>query len=627
MTRNTSLARLFMLSGSRPQNMICFALGAISSVVSPTAAISGNTKDAQTLIISTQDQRPALDNATHDSCLHVREIHIHGLSLVDAETMRKKIQPLACQCMDSAVKEALIRTIDETHSAEGYVTTKSHIVDQNANPTTKLDITIVTGRIGKIIYVEKERDGGDGFVERFSKNWKPLRDSSGPWNTVNATSGLLHVIDHPFDRFQMMDGQSWPKLKVWGATHVQAGAPLDIDEAQQAIDVFNSLPSNRANYRIVQTDAPAISDLEITNERQDSFTLVASYEHNGASLSNRDNTIDKKVQFELAKDNLIGINERWRSIFAIGPDNTEVKGFFTVPWRRFSFELTGGYFESNTQSLPLDKYYYRSTEVTAKSTYLLEYARTHNTKLEGTLGWRRIERDINSLPLPTKQISTFRFGFLRSHYKTTVEDQSSLLLGREYKYGLGVTAGLPILGASQDGPALSMRLPHTQFWKVDGKAELKQDIRKIGALNFEFKGQWSPVPLFSDDQLSLGSIWNIRGFINTVAKVDRGALLRTEFLPNLPVERLISAIGTPQELSFINDMLRATQPYIFYDTGYGRNIALRTNITRSSFGGGIRTDYGRTKMDLSLAHRLVERGTIRIPREPEVYFTISTKLM
>lgn len=592
-----------------------------------TAAKAESSQKETILILPTHNQKLEVESIAQDRCSYVYEIHIHGLYLVDENLLREKIRPFAYHCMGHVIKQAIVRVIDETHSAAGYVTTKAHIIDKDTQTSTRLDINIVTGRVGKLIYVEKERDDGDDFVTRFSKNWKPLRDSSGTWNTVNATSSLLHLIDHPLDRLQILDGQGWPRLKTWGVTHIKPGDPLDIDEAQQAIDVFNSLPSNRVSYNVVPTDDPAISDLVLTNERQDSFTLVASYDLNGASISNRDNTIDNKLQLEVAKDNLIGINERWRSIFAFGPENKEMKGFFTVPWRRYSFELTGGYFESNTHVFPANVYYYRSTEANAKATYLLEYARTHNTRLEGALGWRRIERDVTFIPQPTKHISTLRLGFFRSHYKTSVENKDSVLLGREYKYGLGVTAGLPIFGAIQNDPLSSVIAPHVEFWKIDGKGELKQDIQKIGAFNFEFKGQWSTDPLFSDDQLSLGSIWTIRGFTNTIAKVDRGAILRSEYLPNVPTEKLITFLSAPQKMSFINDILRATQPYIFLDAGYGRNIALKTNITRTSVGGGIRINYGRTKLDLSLVHRLIERGTIRIPREPEVYFTISTKLM
>lgn len=625
------MAKKYLIT-SHQKRLFMATIAALAWITASAPQVSARSIFAQkaspapvTLTIPTHESPSSNDQLTQAACFHVHEIRIQGLSLVDKETVRAKIQPMAYHCLSSDAAYALANAISDIHSDAGFVTTKAHLSTQEIHKSTRLDIHVVTGHIEKIIYQENERDAGYDFPARISKASKPIHEADGPWGFVNAISDLLHTIDHPLDRFQMLDGRKWPTLKPWTATGIKAGEALNSDEIQRGVDVFKSLPSNNTTYKIIPGETPAMSQVILTNDRRDSFTLTAGYEVNGVALNNRGNTIDKRLRLEFTKDNLIGVNDKWGTIFAYGPDNTEFKGNFSVPWRRFSISMMGEYFKSVTAGAPTINYHYLSVDANAYGTYLLESARTHNTKLEGGFGWRKVDRHINSYLLETRQITISRLGFLRSHYMTTAADQE-FLQGREISYGAGITRGLPMLGATHDAPNLGMREPHAQFWKLDGKAKLKQRLRNLGTLSMEAKAQWSECALYSGDQLSLGSLETIRGFNNTAAKVDRGAFLRTEFAPTVPVDKMMTETDK-NAWPFLNDMLRATEPYVFVDAGQGRNITTQRDLTRASFGGGVRMNYGRTKIDFSFAHRAIERGTPRFQHAPEIYFSINTKML
>ena len=238
------------------------------------------------------------------------------------------------------------------------------------------------------------------------------------------------------------------------------------------------------------------------------------------------------------------------------------------------------------------------------------------------LGWRQVQRHINAEPLTPQRVVPLRVGLSRVH--SWEAPSEGLLLGRELSYGFGINRGLPIWNATLDPAKPILSAPRAEFWKFDAALGVAQGLRDIGVLRLDVVGQWTDHPLYFDDQLTLGSQSSVRGFANTAAKVDRGVFIRSEFAARLPIDNL--QIDS-NDWTFLDDTLRALQPYIFVDAGYGEMIADARGLTRASAGGGMRYAYGRTNFDISIAHPVYAQGTARIKYNPEVYFTLNLKLL
>jgi hemolysin activation/secretion protein len=597
------------------------ALGTAAAKPAPTPR-ENPPEVGDRLVLATHHRKPDVGDLDKETCFPLREIRISGLTLIDVETVRRKVEPLAYDCIGNTLAKSIVGSINEAHALEGFITTQGYLPDQDIRRTGVLNINVVTGRVDKIVYREADSVEALPLRERVEKAWQPVRDARGPWAFVNAVSGLVDRLDDPLDHFQILDGESLSEVKSWMAFDLDADDTLNITDVQRGLDVLNKVPSNHTEAKLLPGSAPATSIVQVTNDRSDSFRAVAGYEVNGTSINRSGNTVAKRARLDVAKDNLIGINDTFSSTLASGVNSNEVQARIAVPWQRFRLSADASYSEQLTVLTERTEFLLQSANVAGSASYLLERSKEQQTLIETSLGWRQVQRHINSEPLTPQRVVPLRIGLSRVH--SWEAPSNGLLLGRELSYGFGVSRGLPIWNATRDPAKPIPAAPRAEFWKLDAALGLAQGLRDIGVVRIDVLGQWTDHPLYFDDQLTLGSLTSVRGFANTAAKVDRGVVLRSEFAARVPVE-ILNLDGN--DWPFLDDTLRAVQPYAFADGGYGEIIADRRTLTRASAGGGVRYAYGRTNFDISIAQPVYARGTPRNRYSPEVYFALNLKLM
>jgi hemolysin activation/secretion protein len=149
----------------------------------------------------------------------------------------------------------------------------------------------------------------------------------------------------------------------------------------------------------------------------------------------------------------------------------------------------------------------------------------------------------------------------------------------------------------------------------------------LGTARLELSAQWSAHPLYSDEQIVLGSVATVRGFTNNPARADKGLVLRSEFAPAVPVDRILG--GRKGEWLFLAEALAALQPYVFGDYGLGHDIANREDVQRAGIGAGMRYSRGRVTLDASIAEPVFRCGGERLTnwQKPEAYVTLSVKIL
>ncbi|SFJ80583.1 Hemolysin activation/secretion protein [Methylobacterium brachiatum] len=586
------------------------------------AAQHENPELRNRITLTTHHQKPSVNGIDKEACFPLREIQISGLELIDTGSVRSTVEPLAYDCIGNTLAKAIVGAINEAHAAAGFITTQGYLPDQDIRKTKSLKINVVTGRMDKFVY--RETDGVEALPlrERLEKAWEPVREARGPWALVKAVSGLVDCFDDALDHFQILDSQPQSEAKIWLAFDLDPDDALNISDVQRGLDVLNKVPSNHAEAKLLPGSAPATSIVQIMNDRSDSFRAIAGYEINGTSINRSGNTVAKRARIDVAKDNLIGINDTFASTLASGLNSNEVQARVSVPWQRLKFAIDAGYSEQLSFLTERTEFLLQSANVTGSASYLLERNKEQQTTVETSLGWRQVQRHINAEPLTPQRVVPLRIGLSRVH--SWEASSEGLLLGRELSYGFGVNRGLPIWNATLDPAKPIPSAPRAEFWKLDAALGVAQGLRDIGVLRIDVVGQWTDHPLYFDDQLTLGSQSSIRGFANTAAKVDRGVVVRSEFAARLPIDLL--KIDS-NDWTLLDDTLRALQPYAFADAGYGEMIADAHGLTRASVGGGMRYAYGRTNFDISIAQPVYAQGTTRIKYSPEVYFTLNLKLL
>ncbi|MEN3931769.1 ShlB/FhaC/HecB family hemolysin secretion/activation protein [Microvirga sp. W0021] len=562
------------------------------------------------ITLVTKKLSPPVKDYNPKACFPVREIQVNGIELLDVQQLRKKLEPLAANCLDNALANAIVTAINDEHVEKGYITTQGNLPDQDIVASGRLVVNVYTGRIDKIIYNEPQTDESLPISERWSRGWKNVSEAKGVWGTLSAASRWLDTLDDPLDDFQLFNV---PGLRQWLSFEGSEGDVVHIDDVQRNADFMNRVPSNKAEAKFEAGSKPATSNVVYTNNRSDSFRIKVGYETNGAALNGTGSTVDRRMRVDIYKDNLIGLNDSWQTSLASGLSTNEATAAFSLPIRRFTLGLSGSYSESLSSLQSGVDLFTRTGIVTGSLSYNLERNKDIQSSIDTSLTWRRQDRHINDARLEDQRFSIARIGFSRTH----------LLEGANFYYGLGFNKGLTIWNAIRDKHDITSSEPRAQFWKLDASTGFSKGFQDIGTFRIDLSGQWTDHPLYSDDQLTLGSSSSVRGFTSIAAKVDRGFVVRSEFSFVLPVDRILG--DKKEDLLLAHEILTSAQPFVFIDYGYGRDLANKTDISRSGAGFGLRYNHGRLNFDIAYAHPIFETGT-KNKRSPEIYLTASMKL-
>lgn len=545
----------------------------------------------------------------NETCSRITEIVVNGIELLAGDEIRKVVADHALACLTTASAQKILVAINEAHSARGYVTTQGYVPQQDIKTSARFVINVVTGRVGKVIYRETKGDGG------MPEAWRALKEAKGVGEFLSRVSELFDTLDNALDRFQLLDPKRVGDLKGRLAMPLEAGEAVDLEKIQQGIDQLNKAPSQKAAAKLEAGEKPGTSDVIVNVPRKDSFRLSAGYEINGASLNNTGDTTAKRLRLDIAKDNWLGINDTWSTSLAGGVNTNEVRGSVAVPYRWFTFSLDGGYSESLSPLNSYSELFSQTWTGAVNANWLAIRNKEQQTSLSGGLNWRLNRRFVNSIELTPQTITYARLGVTHIRFWDD----------RQWVVSLGINQGLDLLDATRDPAVKDSTTPRAQFFKIDAASQYTQAFKGWGTWRLDVSGQWTPHPLYSDDQLVMGSITSIRGFTRLPFRADRGGIVRSEFATALPMEKFPESL---KAVPFLYDSLAGTQIYAYADFGMGRDIANRRDVSRGALGAGLRYHYGRLTAELMMAQPFHQKGIARNrdTYKPEFYATLTAKV-
>ncbi|NVK20795.1 MAG: ShlB/FhaC/HecB family hemolysin secretion/activation protein [Methylocystaceae bacterium] len=455
---------------------------------------------------------PAQTQGLPDSqtCFQADEIILNGVTLLSEDEQADLLAPYLGNCITLGDVDELLRAITNLYTEKGYVTARGGVPAQ---------------------------DISDGSLE-------------------------LNIIEGHVEGYELQ-GDKWMKnMRLRTAFPFTIDRPLNLRDIEQGLDQMNRLASNNASMKLEPGSSQGGTMVKIENQSSLPWHLTTGYDNSGnistgiqqwTGTVGLDDTLglNDYLSFSWSKDTKTGDPQQSRSL----------SGYWSVPFGYWT--LSGSH----------SFYSYASKINATTATYVSSgYSRTQKVELDWVA-----HRDQDS--------KTNLGAFIRQHTAASFIDKMKLdsssyrltsfglsgryqdkLWGGIASAGLTYEKGIKALNADQDNGITDPSTPRAQFHK----AELDLSYYKpfeIAGQNFTYNAtgfaQWSPMTLYSTDQISIGGKSSVRGFKENTLGGDQGAYLQNTLsyaLPQTGWEPVDKVFGT-------------FSPFVGYDIGALENDA------------------------------------------------------
>jgi hemolysin activation/secretion protein len=546
--------------------------------------------------------------AKPDACIAVDRIEISGdirdIPDVTVPQIEAVVKPFTHDCQSNATVKAMMLSVNALYASKGFVTTQIYLAKQDIKKTRKVALEIKIGRVAAVTYEETPAWDQGTWFGRLDKNFRAMFTAATIDQFFSRLDTFWETIDDPLEYPLISD----PKVRLAGASVIQPGEPLNLDRMQQGLDQINRASSMKAAAKLDPGPDPSTSIVAIKNAPDDAFRMIVGYDTYGTVA-----TGVNRYRVEMARDNWIGINDTWATSLTSSRLTNAVTGSVSVPFQWFALTADASFSDSLAPIGTFAELYTQSKTVGLSGTYTIE--RTPEGRLDITHGLRYYNnlRYINDLELTPQTFAAIENGFTKKWN-----------LGKTAQFTLGakVAIGLKSFGATRDVDVTSTT-PRAQFRKVNGTMALQWAITDATTLASNLNAQWSNTPLYSLDQLTLGSISSIRGFRATPYPVDQGGTWRNELSQKLPVDAMFNAAGLEKQTWYAN-RLKALEGYAFIDSGYGVDLSNKVTHSLVGAGVGLRVKDSRVTVDLSFAKGMFQSDHTT-PLAREIYINVGIK--
>ena len=416
-------------------------------------------------------------------CLDIKTVVISGALHLSDSTRKHIANEYNGRCLNVADIEKTLGSITKDYIDRGYITTRAYLPAQDLN-TGILEILVVEGVIEKIII----KDGNTNSVSVL--------------NVFSSGEGDL----------------------------------LNLHDLEQGIDQINRLTSNNAQLEIQPGDDTGASQVIVYNEPGSPFHYYLSTDNQGSK-----STGDVQTGLTFTADNLLGFDDM---ISVTHRESTpgDLKRKFSGS-DSFNFSIPFGY---STVSLATSYSRYASTIVTPSGQELISSGnnRTDSLQIDRVMYRDQSTRVLLSGSLTGKNarnyldnqflgVSSRRLSVLDIDLNLSTPFEGGLL-----SFDLGYAQGLRMEGALQDPDNLPDWAPRAQFKKIKAGFNYNRPFRLFDE-NISFSSQLSAqkahMPLYGSEQISIGGLNSVRGFVNNSLSGDEGYYWRNELSIRKPI--------------------------------------------------------------------------------------------
>lgn len=409
-------------------------------------------------------------------CRDIHTINVQGATKLSKANLQEITLPFMGRCLGVAEVEQILGEITRAYLLRGFLTTRAYLPAQDLSKG-ELTILVVEGKIEEI---RIESKGRKGFL---------------PENTMPSAAGDL----------------------------------LNLRDLEQGIDQINRLQSNRATLDIAPGSQPGQSVVIVRNEPARFYRVTASADNQGSEP-----TGEHQLGLTVSADSLLGASEflmfthresvledrNWAhstsdslmlavpygyNTFTYSGSISEYLSTLRTPGG-LSLETTG---ESITQSLSWDRVVFRNQNTRANVTSALITKKALNY-LEGQL-LAVSSRTLSIIDLDANLSTGWGGGILGLN--------------------LGWSQGVKFANALNDVDSLPYDAPRAQFRKFKYGASYFFPFSALDhawSYSASLTGQNGITSLYGSEQISIGSLYSVRGFVSTTYSGDKGYYVRND---------------------------------------------------------------------------------------------------
>ena len=440
-------------------------------------------------------------------CRTIQSVEINGAPNLSATVRQRIIDEFSGRCLDVGDIERILAEVTKNYIDRGYITTRAYLPPQDLS-TGRLEILVIEGVVEKIMI-----------------------DDSGAHSISigNVFPGVEHDV-------------------------------LDLRALEQGIDQINRLASNNAQLDIQPGEKPGTSTVVVHNQPRSPLHLNLSVDNQGSESTGKYQT-----GVSVSADNLLNFNE-----LLSGTHRESTPG---DPGRTYSasdslnFSIPFGY---STLSLGTSRSRYVSAIALPSGLELISTgnSKTDNVRLDRVLYRDQSNRATLAATITTKESKNYlaqQFLTVSSRDMTVFDldgNFSTGFLGGALSLDLGYAQGLNAMGALRDASGLPDWAARAQFAKYKAGYNYSLPFRmadKDAAFTSQLTSQRANSTLFGSEQISIGGLYSVRGFVRNTLSGDNGYYWRNEISVRQPL--------------VIGGEAISTRIYAGYDTGTVWNIA------------------------------------------------------
>lgn len=416
------------------------------------------------------------------TCREMSQIVIKGAANMPKAAQDKATAPYLGKCLGVTEIEKLLSDITAYYIGRGFITTRVYLPSQDLS-SGKLELLVLEGVLEKIMIKDGER-------------------------------GSVRI------------GSVFPGM---------VGKVANLRDIEQGLDQINRLASNDAKMQIEPGSKAGASVLVVNNAPKKRFKINTSYDNQGSESTGK-----RQAGLGFSLDNPFGLNDfvNYTHRETVGGDSGRRASksdalSYVVPYGYYTLSLNGSHssYEStivtptarefgingdaDNLSVRLDRVFYRNqkTRFTLAGTLT---TKDNKNYLAGQL-----------ISVSSRKLSTFD---LDANY-------SAGLLGGVLGLDLGYARGLSQFGALRDGPNLPDFAPRAQFGKLKYGLTYQRPFMLFGqegGVSSNLSGQRAQDTLFGSEQILIGGIYSVRGFVNTTFSGDHGYIWRNDVSLRIP---------------------------------------------------------------------------------------------
>lgn len=438
-------------------------------------------------------------------CREISEIVINSAPNLSTVVRDRITTEFTGRCLNVGDIERILGVITKDYIDHGYITTRAYLAPQDLSKG-RLEILVIEGVVEKIM----------------------LEDG----NTKSISIGNV-----------------FPGIE---------GGLLNLRDLEQGIDQINRLSSNSAKLDIQPGVKPGTSTVVVHNQPKSPFHFNASYDNQGSK-----STGETQLGVTAGADNLLGYNEMFSATHRESTPNDISHKYSGSDSLNFSIPF--GY---STLSMGTNRSKYVSTIRVPSGLELVSTgnSRTDNIRLDRVVYRDQSTRASLAATVTTKESRNYlaqQYLGVSSRNLTVLDLDGNLntgFAGGVLTLDLGYAQGLDAMGALHDPEFLPDWAARAQFGKVKygfNYAIPFKLFNKDVSFTSQFTAQKAKDVLYGSEQISIGGLYSVRGFVRNTLAGDDGYYLRNELSVRQPV-----VIGGETISSRI---------YAGYDTGEVRN--------------------------------------------------------